>query len=391
MVATKLRLLSADSHIFEPPDLWTSRIEKKYRGRAPHIVRGEDADWWFVEKDHPLGSIGNSTHAGERYRQEDPDVIALNDRWESMRPGAYDPHEAIKDMDDDGVEGAAIFPTLGVGGLWRAVDDLELLSAIFRTYNEWIAEFCKPYPERLKGMAMINLDNIQDGVDELHRAKKSLGLHGAIITVSPPHERQYDSPEYDPFWQAAQELDMPLCLHSGSNRTLRDGIPMDAHAPMPHESMTVVYCNTEHWIRRSITVMISGGVLERFPGLKVVSVENYAGWAPFFLLKMDLLYRDRGERFGWPRFKDNWKPSDFFHRNVSLTFQEDWLAVKNRALIGVESLVWGSDYPHTEGTWPESQRVVREIFSDVSAEELHKITYSQTAKLFNFGPPEGRS
>ena len=132
------------------------------------------------------------------------------------------PHESLADMEYDGVFGGTIFPTAGVGGIWR-IGDTGLLNVVCSLYNEWIADFCKPYPDRLKGVAMLNLDVVEEGVRELYRAR-DLGLTAALITVYPKHERQYHNPEYEPLWAAAQELGMPLCLHSGSHR---DGVPMD--------------------------------------------------------------------------------------------------------------------------------------------------------------------
>ncbi len=381
MVMTKLRLLSADSHIVEPPDLWTSRIDPKYKSRAPRVVRRGEADWWIVEKNQSVGSLGNTTHAGDRYRTDKPHEISLKDRWESVRRGAYEPDEAIKDMDIDGVEGAVMFPTKGVGGLWL-VEDPQLFSAICKTYNNWIAEFCKQHPKRLLGAAMINLDNVPEAVEELRRAKK-LGLRAAIITIHPAHERGYFRSEYDPFWAVAQDLDMPLCLHSGSNRTVRDGLPMDHYEQAdPHEPLDIVYPNGDHWIRRSLTGLIMSKVFERYPRLKIISIENQAGWAGHWLYRMDMRYRDRPTT--WGRFKGDAKPSDFFHRNIFVSFQDDWTAVATRKMIGVDNLMWGSDYPHSEGTWPDSQRVVHEIFHDVPEGELRKITYLNCARVFGF-------
>ena len=398
MVQTKLRLLSADNHIVEPPDLWTDRIEPKFRDLAPRLVSGDkvgrepylsvpNADWWMVEESRCVGSVGLSTHAGERYQTGRPDELSqpgnmfdVVDRYESVRPGSYDPHEAIKDMAVDGVEGGVIFPTLGVGGMWQ-VENSELLSAICRTYNDWIAEFCKPYPERLAGACMINLDDIQVGVDELRRSRR-LGLRAAVIAIHPAHERQYHNPEYEPFWEAAQDLDMPICLHSGSNRTARDGMPTDHYNQTdPHEPREIH--NGDHFIRRSLTSIIMSGVFERFPRLKVLSVENQAGWAAYWLQEMDTRYK-KHRISSWGRFKENVLPSDLFRRNCGVTFQDDQMASEMRSLIGVDSLLWGSDYPHQEGTWPESQQVVREIFKGIPEDELRKITYLNLARIFGF-------
>ena len=385
MPQATLRLLSADNHIVEPPDLWTSRIDAKYRDRAPRLVKGETADWYVVEGDKSIGSLGTATHPGLRLQADKPYEISLEDRWENVRPGGYEPDEAVKDMDLDGVDGAVVFPTRGVGGIWR-LQDSGLLSAICRSYNDWIAEFCAPYPERLKGAAMINLDDVPWAVEELSRAK-GLGLEAAIITVHPPHELGYDKDVYEPFWAVAEELEMPLCLHSGSNRTVRDGLPMYHHDPTmdPDEPLEVVYINADHWIKRSLTSMILSRVFERHPRLKVVSVENQAGWVAHWLYRLDLWYRERPVR--WGRYDSGMMPSDYFHRNVFVSFQDDPTAPALRSLIGVENLLWGSDYPHTECTWPESQRVVREILQDVPEEEVRRITYLNAAEVFGFAVP----
>ena len=130
--------------------------------------------------------------------------------------------------------------------------------------------------------------------------------------------------------------------------------------------------------------MILSGVFDRFPRLKVLSVENLAGWAAHWLYMLDLRYKSR-RGGGMGRFQgDVLPPSDFFHRNCGVTFQDDWTASAMRSLIGVDNLLWGSDYPHQESTWPESQRVVREIFEGVPEEELRKITFLNLAKIFGF-------
>ena len=194
---TKVMLMSADNHIVEPPDLWTSRIEKKFRDRAPHVVQGDDHDWWYVEGDQCLGSMGNTTNAGaavpHRQAPRDPGGGPLGQRApRRLRPPrghqGHGPRRRLRRP--------VIFPTLCVGGVWRT-EDSELLSAICRAYNDWIAEFCKPYPDRLKGAAMINVDNIPEAVEELERCK-GLGLNSCFITVYPQTRPPVPQPRVRP-------------------------------------------------------------------------------------------------------------------------------------------------------------------------------------------------
>ena len=207
------RIISSDDHVFETPDLWTSRMEPKFRDRAPRVVRKEDrGDWWVCDGLQIVGSWSGA-QAGKRF--EEPENLSNVDTLENVRPGGYIPDEHVKDMDIDKVDVSIIYPTVGL--ILYSVPDSELLTSIFRTYNDWIAEFCVSYPNRLKGIAMLNIDDIQSGLKELERCA-NMGLVGAMITVYPPEDRAYDSPEYEPLWAAAQDLEMPLSLHIGTNR-----------------------------------------------------------------------------------------------------------------------------------------------------------------------------
>ena len=207
------RVISSDNHVFEPKDLWTTRIEPKFRDRAPHIVSMEDGYWWVYDGIKGAG-FGPGTQAGRRF--EEPEKMTLTDIPENVRPGGYIPEEHVKDMDVDGVDISILYPTVGLR--LYMLPDGDLLTSIFKAYNDWLAEFCKPFPHRLKGIAMLNLDDVQSGVKEMERCAK-MGLVGAMITIYPPEERSYDSPEYEPLWAAAQDLEIPLSLHFSTNRS----------------------------------------------------------------------------------------------------------------------------------------------------------------------------
>ncbi len=369
---TAYKMFSSDSHIVEPPDLWTDRLEPQFRDRAPRVVRQEDGDWWFVDG-YRTNSFQGGAQPGKRF--DNPEALKPAATFDEVRPGAYQPEAHIKDNEADGVYGGVLYPTEGL--LLFSVPDGVLLSAIFRVYNDWIADFCRAYPGRLKGIAMINVDDIPEAITELQRSRK-LGLAGAMITVYPPETRSYDHPDYDSFWAAAQDLDMPLSLHIATNRP----------SPDHWQDFSIIkpsaLANADHWVRVSLGHMIFSGVFERYPRLRVGSVEHELSWVPHFLDRLDYTYTQRAQREGWQRFKSDALPTDFFHHNVFLSFQEDALGIRDRALIGVDNLMWGSDYPHTEATFPRSQALLEHILEGVPAPERQKITSSNVASLYHF-------
>jgi predicted TIM-barrel fold metal-dependent hydrolase len=366
-------IISSDSHVFEPPDLWTRRIDKAFRQRAPRLQRVGDVDHLVVEDGQTIAGIGLISNAGARF--EAPETISDHGRFEDVHTGGYDPEQHLKDMRIDGVAGEVLYPSQGL--FYFKVADSQLMSAIFRTYNDWLAEFCSTDPARLKGIAMINLDDVQDGIRELERTAR-LGFAGAMISEYPPEDRRYDSPEYEPFWAAAQALGMSLSLHTatrrqGTNsgmaqRTVRDASRRATKAFLP---------------ATSICDMLFSGVFERYPALTVAVVEFELSWVPYLLSTMDYTYRERHEEATY-RFKDGLLPSDLFHRQVLLSFQEDAVGIRLRDLIGVDNIMWGSDYPHSESTFPRSRQVLAEILAGVPADEQAKIVGQNAARLYRF-------
>ena len=369
------RIISLDNHVYEPPDLWTSRVDAKFKDRAPHIVRRpeDDTDWWMCD-----GVKGQGAGAGAQVglRFEEPEKLKFADKIENLRPGGYLPEEHLKDMQLDGIDVSIVFPTIGL--LLYSVLDSELLTALFKTYNDWVAEFCQAFPNKIKGIGMLNMDDIQEGVSELERCAK-MGLAGAMISVYPPEERSYDMPEYEPLWATAEDLGIPLNLHIGTNRPGPGQQFVDVEAIKP-----AFFCNVDHWVRVSLAHMIYSGVFERHPKLQVGSVEMELSWATHFLDRLDYTYTQRPPHGGvWHRFKEDMLPSDYFHRNVFLGFQEDAQGIKDRYVIGVDNLLWGADYPHFESTFPRSQQIIEEILVDCTEEEKAKIVGGNTARVYH--------
>lgn len=370
------RVISSDSHIVEPPDLWTNRIDPKFRDRGPEMRDTDRGQVWFIDNLMAFNNNNMGSQPGVRF--EDPDQLQQFPDWEDVRLGAYIGEEATKDMDIDGVDAALIYPTMTIF-LYPSLEDGELLSAIFKAYNDFACEFCQADPRRLNAIAVVNLDDVQDGVQEIERCAK-LGLVGATI---PEYiaDKGYHSPEFEPLWACAQDQGMPLSLHiftprmsatRGWDRDLNDSF----------NASNVLLDNADFWVRVSLSEMIWSGVFERFPKLKVGVAEHELSWIPYWLERADFSYNQRTAGRKGFRLKNDMLPSDVFHSNCFVDFQEDALGITHRDIIGVDNILWGSDYPHEEGTWPRSRQFIKEILADCTEEEKAKIVGGNAARIY---------
>jgi predicted TIM-barrel fold metal-dependent hydrolase len=208
-----------------------------------------------------------------------------------------------------------------------------------------------------------------------------MGLVGSFIPVSPLPGKPYSSPIYDRFWATAQEYKHPLLLHIA---TPRYGIPANEFTMDITELTGAGRSTTDYWVRYSLGSMLFAGVFDKFPGLKIGSVEHEASWIPHWLQQMDFTYVER------PVFTKGWKsaeglmPSDYWKRNMFVEFMEDGLSVQLRDRIGVENMLWGSDYPHAEATFPRSQQFIQRMFEGVPDGDVRKITSENAARMFQF-------
>lgn len=373
------KLISADSHVNEPADLWLTRIDARFRDRAPRIadnVPGRPPGSYLILEGIPPVHLSQGFAVGKR--PEELSSFFEKSTYKDSRRGGWDPAERLRDMEIDGVEAEVIYTTLGFRQFW--LRDGELQRACFRAYNDWLAEYCSYEPRRLAGLALISLYDIEPAVAELRRCRKA-GLRGAMIWASPPEGRPYGEAMYDPFWAEAQELDIPISLHSvtgmgpesqGMRAMGREMKPVDRYVQS-------VALGDE--VKRSLTVLVFSGVLERFPRLKIVSAENEASWLPFVIQRWDQTFEKSRYLYPVPL---KLKPSEYFHRQIYATFIDDPLGVRNRHQVGVDNLMWSSDYPHTMSTWPHSQEVVARDFAEVPEAEKWKIVRGNVSRLYSF-------
>jgi predicted TIM-barrel fold metal-dependent hydrolase len=371
-----LRYISADSHLMEPLDLWVTRVDRGFRDRAPHVVkRAGRPNYVLVAPDMQPFPIAANFAAG-RSREELRDFIG-NSGPEAARPSGWDPAERIKDQAIDGVEAEVLYTSLGLPLF--SLKDGDLQRECFRVFNDFLAEFVSHNRKRLIGIGMVSLEDIRAGVDELERIAR-LGLRGAMISGAPPEERPYASSVYDPFWQAASALDMPLSLHviTGSDEASRKrGVPLAGNTG--GLSVPEAYTFMIHEIQRSLASLIFGGVFERFPRLKIVSAENDVGWLPHFMYRLDHADEKFGAMIAQPLPH---RPSEYIRRQLWAAFLDDPIGPATYKLFGEDQYMWGSDFPHTDSTWPKSRQVIERNFAGVPTDVRTKMVFTNVAKLY---------
>ncbi|MGO9058688.1 MAG: amidohydrolase family protein [Candidatus Binataceae bacterium] len=368
------RIVSADSHMMEPPNLWADRLDDRLKDRAPRVVEmeGQSGHMFVAPGLRPFPVAGG--FAAGRSGKELVDFVEKAQGYHAERH--WDPAQRIKDQEIDGVCAEVLYTTLGMPLF--GIEDAELQAACFKAYNDWLAEFCAYDPKRLVGVALVSLEDIADGTRELQRVAK-LGLRGAMIWGAAPPDKPFWHRMYDPFWAAAAETGMPISLHlitAGRKGTK----PRDENRLRPPDSsFTRPYMNMIHEVQRSFTDIILGGVMMRFPKFKLVSAENDTGWLPHYMYRLDHAFEKWGVQMAEPL---EMKPSEYIRRQLWATFQDDPIGPMTWQFFGRDNYMWASDFPHTDSTWPHSQEVIAKNFAGIPEEVTRKIICDNAAKLY---------
>jgi predicted TIM-barrel fold metal-dependent hydrolase len=370
------RLISADSHVSEPPNCYSDRIDPAFRDRAPHISTESDGGDCFVIDGLP-GSIpmGIVAAAGK-----DPREIRRGDtKFADLHRGGWDGKARIADQDRDGIAAEIIYPSVGM--MICNHPDADYKNACMWAYNGWLAEeFCAAAPDRLFGMGQTAVRSVAEAIEDFRRFKE-MGFKGAMLPGNPATEEDYDHPSFDPLWRAAVELGLPISFHILTSR-------QDASAAVwtkgQHGPNRGPVQNAGQAILKSIQDIIGlfiwGRVFERHPELRLVCVEADAGWAPHFAYRMDHGYKRH--RF-WMKMADMSKlPSQYFAENVYLTFQDDWVAFRVAGLLNPRRMMWANDFPHSDSTWPWSRELLRGQTQYLSEQEKAWILRDNAAELY---------
>ena len=366
-------VISADSHVTEPADLWCQRLDRTFRDRAPRVVRDYQRDLYlFVAPGVSPFRVATGFGAGKRGSELKQH---LHHGYEAARRGGWDPAARLQDQDIDGVCAEVLYPTHAMRLF--ALSDAELQRACFRVYNEWIAEFAAYDRCRLIALGLVSLRDVQEAVRELEVMAR-LGLRGVLIWSSPPEDQPpYESRLYDDFWRSVADLQLPVSLHAiTSGRTRRQ---------VGSESAYIQYMEVIREVQQSLIALVCGGVLERFPKLRIVSAENDCGWVPHYAYRLDHAYEMFGkfgtEPLGQP-------PSRYLAMQVSFTFGDEPVGVMGDALVRGYNLMWASDYPHVDSTWPHSRQVIEQLLAGLSDPVTDQLLASNVRQLYGLSQPK---
>jgi predicted TIM-barrel fold metal-dependent hydrolase len=375
-----LILVSIDDHFIEPPDIFTKHVPKRWLNDVPKVVPNhEGADEWVFQGEGTTTPFGVAATVGWPKKEWGYNPGSYTE----LRPGCWDVHERVRDMSANGVLASMNFPTMAG---WNARTfaegpNKELGLVMLRAYNDWaLDEWCAAYPGRFIPLGIVPMWDVDLAVDEIHR----IGRKGcrSVSFLEMPHAQGYPSflsGYWDPMLQALCDENMVMSLHIGAGFEVIKRAP---EAPVDHQM--VLACQIS-----AITAqdLLFGPTLRRFPTLKVALSEGGIGWIPFYFDRIDRHFWNQE----WLHERDDFggkNPSEVFRDHFLACFITDPSGLLLRERIGLDIIAWECDYPHTDTTWPESPELALREFQDAdcSDEEIHKITWQNACRFFDWDP-----
>src|SRR5512134_1924600 len=354
-------VIDADRHILEPLDLWDRYIDPEFRERRPQFVIDENGK----ERLEVGGKLlGNPRGIGSLGSVGVPQGIvkAGTLKYAEGRRGGFDPHARIVDMDADGIDAAFLYPSVGLFA--GAVKDPGLAAAMCRAYNRWLADYCRAYPDRLFGVAMLPMQSIAAAIEEMRFARTQLGMRAAFLRPNPYNGRMLHHPDYAPFWRAVEELDVAIGLHEGAS----GGMPQVGVDRFTTRGAHHIISHTMEMMLAAMSVIWSG-VCDRHPRVRIGFLESGGGWIAGWLDRMDRHFDDKG-------FNDSelsMRPSELFQRNCWISFEPVERSLSVLAdYIGPHKILWATDYPHPDGFFPGAPDLIANR-PELSAETKREI------------------
>jgi predicted TIM-barrel fold metal-dependent hydrolase len=372
-----LILISVDDHLIEPPDLFVNHLAPEHLERAPKLVRNEAGNDVWVFGKVVIETAALNAVAGRPREEYGLEPQSLDE----VRPGCYDVHERVKDMDAGGVLASMNFPSFPTFTARTFLsEDIELSNALVRAYNDWhIDEWCGAYPGRFIPMAVPMIWDSERTAEEVRRTAAK-GCHSLSFTENPAAlgYPSFHDAYWDPVWRACCDTGTVLSIHLGSSGRL--SIPA-ADSP-PDVMITLQPMN----IQSAAADLLWSRVLKTFPDLKVALSEGGTGWIPYFLERVDRTFEMHR---AWTLQDFGGKlPSEVFREHFLTCFISDPVGVAMRDRIGIDNIAWEADYPHSDSMWPTAPEELHAVFeaNGVTDAEAARITHENAMRWYSFDP-----
>jgi predicted TIM-barrel fold metal-dependent hydrolase len=367
-----VQIVSVDDHVIEHPNVWQDRLPAKFKEAGPKGVRDDQGrDVWMFEGT-PRFNGGLGAVAGKPREQYGQDPVSYSD----MIPGCYDPKERLNDMNADGIHAQLCFPTFPgfAGNTFYAAQDKALAEACVSAYNDWmIDEWCAYAPDRQIPLVLVPFWDVPATVKEIERVAAKGAK--AITFTEAPHNiglPSFHTDHWDPVFAAAQDADLPLCMHFGSGGTpnIAPGGPFTAAIAL--FGLNSQQCTVE---------LVNTRIFERFPRLNVALSEGGIGWMPYILERCDYTWERHRYYTGMVDAK---RPSEIFRDHIYGCFIYDDAGLRNIDLIGEDNIMFECDYPHSDSNFPNTRKMLVESLLDVPDAVARKIAEDNARKLYNF-------
>ncbi len=363
------KLISAESHIVEPPDVF-DRVPTALRDRAPRLISLEGAAVWVVEGFEPIPLVRTSSTGSGWLRAADGGDVTRPVTWESVLPALYDPAERTRAQWADSIDAEILYPTPELWDAIRQLPDAELKVALARAYNDWIADFCAGSPDRLFGLAKLPTTSVADARDELMRCVNELGLHGAILDAFPSGSPAGGNQADEPFWETVNDLMVPISFHYAF------GAAADTAAPYG------IVPGMKPPMADTLLPLVAAGVFDRFPEVKIVLAHGDAGWALHWMEFFDINYVRHKHLAEYALQNTDAVPSDYIRKHAWFTFHQDRPAVKNRRRLGGAHLMWGSHFPYEDSNWPDDRQQAMRVVDSTPSDDRHSLLAGNVARLY---------
>jgi len=375
MLPSDAKIISVDDHVIEHSRVWLDRLPSKYQDVAPRIERAEDGNDWWIYEGQQAGNFALNAVAGK-----DPKEFGMDPRsFDDMLPGCYRIEDRIKDMDREGVWAQLCFPNMAgfAGTVFAKSKDLELGRLCVQAYNDFIIdEWCAYDPARQIPLVMVPWWDVEATVKEIYRTAEKGAKSFTFVEL--PHRLglpSWHTDHWDPVLAAAQETDMTISLHFGSG-----GSP-DVSPEGGTKNFTVAISLFGLNSMSALAELLLSPVFHKFPKLKIALSEGGIGWIPYMLERIDYVW----ERHRW--YNDvnrEVRPSDLFRKHIFGCFISDRHGIESRHAIGVDNIMFESDYPHSDSNWPNTRELLAQALADVPDDEARKMVELNARRVYNF-------